>query len=82
MVRAGVESPLMQKKITASVRTEQEYFRHVDLRDEEEKLAGYVSPLLLKNSAFVTVPALPDHRPLPGDLNLLQDRSLLLTVTD
>lgn len=81
-VRAAVESPFAQKKITASVRTEQEYFRHVDLRDEEEKLAGYASPLLSKNIASVTVSASPDHRPLPGDSNLLQDRGLLLTVTD
>lgn len=78
----GMKSLQPQRKVTATVPVDQESFRHVDLRDEEENFAGLASPQLSMNIVSVAVSASPGHRPFPGDLNLLQDRGFLLTVTD
>ncbi len=75
----GMKALQPQRKVTATVPVDQESFRHVDLRDEEENLAGHA---LSMNIASVTVTASTGHRPFAGDSNLLQDRGLLLTVTD
>src|SRR3990172_8217950 len=72
----GMKSLQPQRKVTATVAVDQESFRHVDLRDEEENPASHASPHLSINTAST------GHRPFPGDSNLLQDRGLLLTVTD
>lgn len=83
-VTFAVRRPVLQpqRKVTATVPVDQESFRHVDLRDEEENLGGHASLHVSMNITSVTVTASTGHRPFPGDSNLLQDRGLLLTVTD
>ena len=42
----GMKSLQPQRKVTATVAVDQESFRHVDLRDEEENPASHASPHL------------------------------------
>lgn len=78
----AMKSSLAQRKMTATVRGDQETLRNVDLRDEERKNSSPSFSRFSLRGSSLTVSASPDHRPSAADLNLLHTSGLLLTVTD